>query len=204
MAKIQEVAEVIQTAFGLPAEIVQGHMQGLRAAQRITSDDADPRAAADLLTACLCTDPTNATAAYHLPFIGAECSGTPIDHHSADLDAYRANTGQTLASFLSPNDLHYGCASEFTVAGRGESLRATFTAVSPELGRVRLWYGYSPVPQISAASMSLGLFESRSIGGAALRRVGRLFSASGGAHPAQRFLAAAFAANTPSERMTIH
>lgn len=198
MAKIQEVAGVIGEALRLRPEIVQAHLEGLRVAQRITSDDIGPVEAADLLAACICTDPVNATGAYHLPFVGAECSGNYVEPSSPEMDAYRCNAGQALAMFLDPKELHFGCASDITISGEGTLLRAAITATSPEVGRVRLWFGYDALPFLIGAKLGIGVFQSRTIGSAVVHRVGQLFSKY--AMPDSRpFLNAALRSNTPAK-----
>jgi hypothetical protein len=205
LAKIQEIVGVITQTLDLRREVVQGHLEGLRAAQRIVCDDAGPVEAADLLAACLCTDPSNATAAYHLPFVGAECSGSLLDPRSADLEAYRCNVGQALAMFLDSREIHFGCASEIAVSGQGASLRASITAVSPELGRAQLWFGYQPASHLMNAIPRYGVFHTRSIGSAIVQRLGSLLC-KGALRDDRRFVDAALRANTPAgvSEITVH
>jgi hypothetical protein len=204
LAKIKEIAGVIGETLRLSPSTVDGHLRGLLAAERIARDEMAPIEVADLLAACLCTDHDNATAAFHLPFAGAECSSAFIEPFAEDLAAYRANAGQVLALHLDPTAMQFGCAERLTIDGSAGALRCIIEAMAPCFGKLRLWFGYRTLPALAEPPRQ-GVLESRSISGFALRRIVKALKVEAAEHSYSKFLRASLDLNYPPQHsMTLH
>lgn len=152
MAKIKEIAGVIGETLRLPPSVVDSHVRGLRAAERITNE-ADDVGAADLLCACLSTDAGNATGPFHLPFIGAyRIAGGSAEFITAGLPEFELLSataptfGEGIAHLIrsvSDGSLPIDVVNFITLAGSGPRLRATIGL--QDGGDVHVVFGNQPL-----------------------------------------------------------
>ena len=164
MAKLQEIAGLISESLRMNPEDVQAHIAGLQGAGRLPkSGDVYEDEAADILCACLCTEPGNATAAYHLPVVGSERSGRFTTPEDLGLSHDAVIFGNVLASFIK-GTLHsrFGHVRSLTVSGCGDTLAACI-ALAPS-GR-RLWFGYDLLPNLRGTPNIPGLHVSHAANG---------------------------------------
>ena len=199
MAKLQEVAGLISESLRMEPADVQTHISGLQGAGRLPkSGDIFEDEAADIICACRCTEPGNATGAYHLPLVGGEWSGRFTTPEDLGLSHDAAILGNVLASFIEGTlRRRVGYVRTVTVSGRGNALRA---CADLEPSSLRLWFGYDLLPYPISTPKSMGLHVSHSVEGSVLEA---LADALGIGEPTAeesarlKFLSYAQTANTP-------
>lgn len=190
MAKIQEIAAVIGESLRLPPAVIQSHVNGLREAERISTEDDDGIASADILAACLCTDPDNATGAFHLPFIG----GYAYDASSRQIAIEPGTSNFQMIQDMAPTlgdglaylirDISAGgippdCVNHISVSGAGSRLRASLGMRSTYFGGdVTAYFGNLPLwDHLRVMAAYPGYIErSALVGGQVLSALGDLMS----------------------------
>lgn len=162
MAKLFEVAGLITDTVGIDPRVVRHHLKGLEQAGRIDGP-VTATTCADVLCACLSTDPANATGPFHLPLSGGstftehmEPVGM-IDHTVPFFDELDRPFGTFLAEMIesrAQRTFADWSVDNLMFSGAGDELSAAITLIGPigpdQQGKVWLTYGYKLLPRLLA------------------------------------------------------
>jgi hypothetical protein len=204
-ASLQVVAGTIADTLRIEPVVVDNYIRGLRAAERITGTRVGPFECADILCCLLSTDPTNATAPYHLPLSGIVTGVSLIDAQAPEFDAFNMCFGEMLAALISGDQLA-ARASGISVRGAAGRLGASMVldVAGNDLTSLRLFYGYHLVPDHLACGPVPALETSRLLSGTIVDDLRAMLMPPG--QRAHRLaLRQEMIANTPPDiRSTIH
>lgn len=162
MVKLPELTGFLADALDIDPLMVERHSLGLQAAGRLASALISATTAADFLSACLCTDPLNATGAYHLPFAGGfTVDGNNAFHDDigpghASYEMLNLNFGEQLArvtEYRVDKSWPADSVASVSLSGRGQDLMALITFDGRAHGSAgNLWcmYGYRPLRALAA------------------------------------------------------